>query len=727
VEQSFVRERYDYRQQLFGFASKISSIPTLEEFGNQLVVLLTQSIGCQRAGLLLPDGEDGDFSARFVYPPVESNPMARLKLRQDSPIVTWLKREAQVLPQRNLGILAEFQGMWQEEKETIEAVKVEMFAPLVNKDKLVAILAVGNKRDNKLYTVEDIDLLESTASRVAAAMEKEYLHERLQMQDKELNIINHLTGIMTSSVNIQGIFEGFTQELRQVVDVDYATVGLIEGDHIRFVALSSQVESVRQVGQAIPLKGTTTEWIAEHKKSLYEANLAQYKRFPSAEHYINEGIHAIVHLPLIVKDECIGSLIIASRHPDAYSAKQISLLEHLASQIAMPIENSRLYARAEQHSRIDELTGLFNRRHFEERIQEEIARHSRYGGTFSLLMLDLDSFKTYNDIYGHPSGDGILSQIGGLIKSSIRNADQAFRYGGDEFTVILPVTTVDDAYTVAERARENIDAEMKAKEIAITCSIGLASYPTDGVMSGELVTAADTALYHAKRTGGNRVYLSSRILSEPAAEAGINARSTGLGAVYALASAVEARDSYTYGHSRKVNTYAVALAEAIGLSPGEVSNISTAALLHDIGKVGIPDKVLNKKGKFSAADWEVMKTHPGLGANIVGNVPNLVSCVPAILYHHEHYDGTGYPEGLKGDNIPLEARILAIADAFDAMTSVRHYRGVLPREKAIEELKRCAGTQFDPALVEIFVGIAQAGLPERVKVGEDPPGERPNL
>jgi diguanylate cyclase (GGDEF)-like protein/putative nucleotidyltransferase with HDIG domain len=459
----------------------------------------------------------------------------------------------------------------------------------------------------------------------------------------------------------------------------------------------------------------------------YEANLAQYKRFPSAEYYISEGIRSIVHLPLIIKDRCIGSLIIASRRPDAYSAKQVNLLEHLALQIAMPVENSQIYAKAEQRSRIDELTGLFNRRHFEERIKEEIARHSRYGGTFSLLMLDLDSFKTYNDIYGHPNGDQLLNQVGGITQSSIRNADEAFRYGGDEFTIILPLTTVDDAYTVAERVRENIDAEMKAKEVAVTCSIGLASYPSDGVMSGELVTAVDTALYYAKRTGGNRVYLSSRILSEPVTGAGAYTRSSGLSAVYALAAAVEARDSYTYGHSRKVSTYAVALAEAIGLHPNEVSRISTAALLHDIGKIGIPDKVLSKKGKFTAAEWEVMKAHPQLGANIVGNVPRLVPCLPAILYHHEHYDGTGYPEGLKGDNIPLEARILIIADAFDAMISPRPYRDASSREKAVEELRRSAGTQFDPDLVEVFIGIIQAGLPEKVKASENPPGENTNL
>ena len=262
-----------------------------------------------------------------------------------------------------------------------------------------------------------------------------------------------------------------------------------------------------------------------------------------------------------------------------------------------PLRLAKLYAQVEQRSRIDELTGLFNRRHFEERLKEEIGRHSRYGNVFSLLLLDLDNFKTYNDIYGHPAGDILLNQIGKIIKGSVRSADQAFRYGGDEFAVILPEAAMDDAYVVAERVRVQIAKEMEEKESAVTCSIGVAVYPADGMISGELVTVADTALYYAKRTGGNRVYLSSRILSEPVDDGGTYARHNGLSAVYALVSTVEAKDPYTYGHSRKVNTYAVALAEAIRLPPEEVSRISTAALLHDIGKIGVPDKVLNKKGE----------------------------------------------------------------------------------------------------------------------------------
>jgi len=723
IEEVFIGARYSYRRELFQFITRIHNIRTMEQFGSEFISLLSQSIDCRGACLLLPQAEDGAFMARFIYPPVEDNSMKKLKLRSDSPVVTWLKRESTVLPKRNLTILPEFQSIWEGEREEMQSAGVEIFVPLINMGELGAVLAVRESRNGKLYTVEEIDLLESISAQVAATMEKEYFHEQLREQSKEITLLNRLTAIVTSSVNIETIFEGFAQELNKVVDFEWAEISLIDGNELRVLALSSTTGSPWQREERTPLEGTATEWVCREKKTVYEHDLARHHRFWTGENYLKHRIRSVVYLPLSIKDQGIGSLIVVSNRPDAYSAKQIRLLEQVALQIATPVENSQLYARAEQRSRVDELTGLFNRRHFEERLKEEISRHSRHGDALSIFMIDLDNFKSYNDIYGHPSGDILLNQVGKIIRSSVRNADQAFRYGGDEFVVVLPQTAMNDAYVVAERVREGVSEEMKQKEIAVTCSIGLASYPSDGVISGELVNAADTALYFAKRTGGNRVYLSSKILSEPLDEAGIYARRNGLSAIYALASTVEARDPYTYGHSRKVNTYAVALAEAIGLSPDEVSRVSIAALLHDIGKIGVPDKVLNKKEKLSEEDWEAIKAHPRLGANIVGNIPNLVPCLSGILYHHERWDGGGYPEGLKGEEIPIEARILCIADSFAAMASARPYRPALCSEKVVKELRRCGGSQFDPELAGVFIGIIEAGSPEKVKIGQDPPSK----
>jgi diguanylate cyclase (GGDEF)-like protein/putative nucleotidyltransferase with HDIG domain len=372
----------------------------------------------------------------------------------------------------------------------------------------------------------------------------------------------------------------------------------------------------------------------------------------------------------------------------------------------MPIENSRLYADAEHRARIDELTGLLNRRSLDELVTSEIGRHSRYGNVFSLAILDLDSFKAYNDNHGHLAGDEILKQIGGIMTRAIRSSDLAFRYGGDEFAVLLPQTTIDAAYKAAERIRQQVATEVAAGPIKITASLGLAVWPVDGIGVNEIIAAADTALYHAKRSGGNQSYHASGAVPvrDVTAMSGVGSEDDSVvSTIYALAKGVDAKDQYTHDHSKRVEDYAVALAKALDLEPLEISNIRTCALLHDIGKIGISGEVLNKVGKLTAEEREAIGGHPQLGASITSHASQLASCIAGILHHHERYDGTGYPKGLNGKDIPLAARILAITAAFAAMTSIRPYAETLSQEAALEEIERGAGTQFDPALVEVFL------------------------
>jgi len=237
---------------------------------------------------------------------------------------------------------------------------------------------------------------------------------------------------------------------------------------------------------------------------MVESDLSQESQFVTAESYLKQGVRSIAHLPLIAEGRAIGSLIVASSQPNAYSRTHIMLLEQLASQIAMPIENARLYAEVAEKARIDNLTGLLNRRSLDEVMASEINRHSRYGGVFSLIILDIDSLKAVNDNYGHPAGDDVLKNIGSFIRHSIRSADQAFRYGGDEFAVLLPNASIDAANQVAERIRKQVASKVIAGNIPVTASLGLASWPANGTGANEVIAAADAALYHAKRSGGNQ-------------------------------------------------------------------------------------------------------------------------------------------------------------------------------------------------------------------------------
>jgi len=412
--------------------------------------------------------------------------------------------------------------------------------------------------------------------------------------------------------------------------------------------------------------------------------------------------------PIRSRDRLVGILALGKKKSGAlYSHEDLELVMSIASQASILIENAQLYAQANIRADTDGLTGLYNHRHFHKCLEQEIARGTRFGSIYSLIMLDVDLFKAYNDTYGHLAGDQVLRKIGECIVDSIRTVDTAFRYGGEEFTVILPESHLDDAYKVAERIRQIIESKMSSSAMPITVSLGVATWPSDGLMREEVIACADAALYRAKQTGRNRTCLSSDILKPEVlvASAELETRPKALSIIYALAATVDAKDHRTYGHSKKVSDYAVVLAQAVGLPPERISTIRAAGLLHDIGKIAIPDFILNKEGSLTEDEWEPVKAHPRLGVEILRHVIDLVNCLPAILHHHEHYDGSGYPSGLKGDSIPVESRILAIADAYDAMTSPRSYREQLPLQQAIDELKRCAGTQFDPELVDVFCRI----------------------
>jgi diguanylate cyclase (GGDEF)-like protein len=712
VDQFFYGESYGSRDDLAEFVRrKAPNVSNLDEFGSELLVLIARALGCRHVYLLLREIGTNDFVAQIAQPEkkVDSSP----RIRQGSPVLEWLKRENRYLDRENLEILPEFRGVWAEEKDGLKALGIELLFPLVSRGNLIAVLALGKKESGR-YSLDDINLVETVTSQVAASLEKEYLQEQLKNREQELALINRLATVITSSLNIRDVYGAFITDLKQVVDVDWATIAVIEGDELRFEVLSTEVGSTWKAGEKISLKGTGTEWVADNKKALVEPDLSKNTRFRTGEEHLKWGIRSIIYLPLVVKNEAIGSLVIASRQPNAYTPGQVRLLERLASQIAVPVENSRLYAKAEQRARVDELTGLFNRRHFDESVKLEIDRHTRYRSMLSLILLDLDFFKAYNDTQGHTAGDKVLELIGRLVNSALRSTDLAFRYGGDEFAIILPQSASNDAFIVAERVRGRIATEMSKRDIKISASLGLASWPSDGVTPDEILNASDGALYYAKETGGNRTCVASKMLPSLTGDDATKTTTERevLSTIHALAATIEARDPYTYGHSRKVSSYAVALSEAVGLPSEKVTVISTAALLHDIGKVGIPDEVLNKAGKLETEVWGLIQSHPTLSTTIVGHVASLVSCLPAILHHHERWDGLGYPDGLKGEAIPIEARILAVADAFDAMTSSRPYRGKLSYKKVLQELKHCSGTQFDPKLVEAFLPIALSVAPE---------------
>jgi diguanylate cyclase (GGDEF)-like protein len=373
----------------------------------------------------------------------------------------------------------------------------------------------------------------------------------------------------------------------------------------------------------------------------------------------------------------------------------------------------RLIDRLADAARTDALTGLLNRRGFEERIEMELARAQRNGSAVTVVVGDLDHFKTINDRFGHRVGDQTLQRFARVAGGVKRQIDDLARIGGEEFALVLPDTDEHGGFLVAERLRRAVRDDGLADDASVTVSFGVASRPRHAATSDQLLHCADQALYLAKQLGRDRsVIFSEEVAESLAGGAGEGPRPAveQIAAVLILAETLDLRDSGTSQHSQTVGQLCEQIGVALGLDPDRVERLRLAGLLHDLGKIGVPDYILGKPGALNETEWAEMRKHPELGARILSGA-NLDDISAWVLAHHERPDGRGYPSGVSGDAIPLEARVLAVADSYEAMTSDRVYRPGMPRDAAIEELQRCAGTQFDERVVEAFVATLVA-VPE---------------
>jgi diguanylate cyclase (GGDEF)-like protein/putative nucleotidyltransferase with HDIG domain len=357
----------------------------------------------------------------------------------------------------------------------------------------------------------------------------------------------------------------------------------------------------------------------------------------------------------------------------------------------------------------DPLTGLGNHRHFHERLQRELAQADEHGGTVSLCFLDIDDFKRINDQFGHPAGDRVLSQVA----SRLRQGGESFRLGGDEFAVLLPGMDERLALSTAESIVQRIADTELVKAGAITVSAGVATFPQHGRERDSLIRLADGALYWAKEHGKNQVRLARpevAELSEFRRVAGGVDRVARFRAAASLARAVDSRDAYTGSHSERVATFAAEIASQLGLPAEDVELTRLAGRLHDLGKLAIPEEILRKPAVLTDAERLVLERHPQIGYRMLESL-GVDPIADWVLHHHERWDGHGYPDGLEEDRIPLGARIIFVADAFDAMTSDRLYRAALSYEEASSEVERCAGSQFDPDVVHAFLARVAAQIP----------------
>jgi len=508
-------------------------------------------------------------------------------------------------------------------------------------------------------------------------------NERLQQ------VLYNISQASNSLISLKQLYKSIHKELGNIIDTTNFYIALVneKEDKIFFPYHVDEKDNNFSILN-FSTSNTLTTYVVTTGKPLLNDN-SQY------EEMINQGILSPegsttpqsiwLGVPLKIEDKVIGAMVVQNyTNPNLYSEKDTKLLEFVSSQVASAIERKSTEEKIKHLSFHDSLTGLYNRAYFE----EELERYNfpRYY-PLSIVMLDVNGLKVINDTFGHSEGDRLLQHLSQVLTSVSRQGDILARIGGDEFAILLPSTTSEEAHNFCERIKKACQQD-KIKPIYLRPNISLGHTTQEGEYKdiNSLLKKADRNMYQDKL---------------------FNGKSREKHFLEAFRIVLAERDPHTHLHAQRLQELALSLGKRVGLSEYQLGNLKLLALLHDIGKIGIPDSILFKTYILTLSEWKKMREHSRIGYRMAKNIPDFAPIAQEILYHHEHWDGTGYPDGLKGEKIPLLSRIISIVDAYDVMQSRRPYKGPISKTKALKEIKKCAGTQFDPQLVEIFLKIVK--------------------
>lgn len=541
----------------------------------------------------------------------------------------------------------------------------------------------------------------------------------IQEERKQTEKLSEYTMEISKSLDLKEIYRALVEVITETLHVKkvFICIGEPNGDYRTAHSTSPLDDNRFTMTAGHPL----VEWLRSHDECLLMNDFKrtlEYKAMWEEEKLRLDAMRVECFLPLKDNEDLVGIIMLSEKEGkrSRFTSDDISFLNSLESVTSIAVKNSKLYERAYREARTDDLTGVLNRKCFYE-ILDECYENCR-NTSIALLIFNVDDFKLYNQLYGNQEGDEALCHIARIIQGSVGENGHVARYSGKEFAVILPDYDIYSAQNLADNISNqirNMNRQSKdgfLKMLTVSCGICAIPYAASNVR--ELVQNADQAVYHVKRSGKNGsmifsdgVLNSKKIAAAP--ERHKSMYSEYAPTIYALTAAIDAKDHYTFQHSKNVAYYAESLAAALEMSDEFREILKEAALLHDIGKIGVSEQILNKKGPLTDEEYEAMKGHVEYSVGIIRHLPSMDYVIPAVIGHHERYDGRGYPRRIAGKDIPLAARILCIADSFDAMISKRCYKAEMSVEYALEELHRGAGSQFDPELVPVFVHMIESG------------------
>src|SRR5438876_9702225 len=607
-------------------------------------------------------------------------------------------------------------------------------APISFGGKPAGVMAAMSTEREFVFEQRDLEVMQIAAGQVSVAVENARLFTEEQRRARQFAFLNSISKTAISSEDAEQMLAEIVGEIQKTFRFDHIGIGIL--DYVtKDIEIKAEAGATSQaLGKRIPLGVGILGRVARTGESA----LVQTTQEGQLQGVLPDS-RAVLCIPITYVDTLLGVLNVESQNEDAFTPQDVLIMSTLADLLATALHNAFVFQKLQQQSITDGLTGIKTRRFFWEALSSEWKRASRSGRPFSVVLMDLDKFKEVNDTLGHLEGDLVLARVGRLLEQKCRQSNVVARYGGDEFIILMPETGVEQAQILAERLRLWLATDPMLAEHHITGSFGVGSFPVHGLSAESIIRLADAGMYISKKAGGDRVSTSDDSAKDEAGavhrqlvsgyiEGFLQRERTGpehleelvgtlrklvpgtieqeapllKDSIEALARACESREVNASGHGEAVAQYCEMIGRALRLSQAEIRELGFAGRVHDVGKMFVPERVLNKHNSLTEEEFALLKVHPRLGAEILATVPNGERMQKAIESHHECFDGSGYPAGLRGEEIPHWARIIAVADAYANLTTDRPLAPGKSSDQALVELEKYSGTKYDGMLVRIL-------------------------